>query len=282
MSPTPSASSAAGSVRSAANSPWLERVARIGYVVDGVLHLLIGVIVVRLGLGGGGGQEASQSGALSELASTPFGGFAIWVAVIALAALGLWQATNAVTGVGTAGFRRQDADETADRVKSASKAVLYLFLAFSAFRFTQGQGGSQAGKSQDITAALVQSGGLGRLLVGVAGAVVIGVGIYLVYKGGTKKFLEDLSGTGSSPEVSKAVRVLGQVGYIAKGAAVAVLGGLFVFAAVRGDASEATGLDGAFRTIGEQPFGTVLLLLTGLGIAAFGAYLFARARYQRM
>jgi hypothetical protein len=281
MSPTPSAASAAGSVRSAADSPWLERVARIGYVVDGVLHLLIGVIVIRLGLGGGGGQEASQSGALSELASTPFGGFATWVAVVALAALGLWQATNAVSGVGTGGYHRQDASRTADRVKAASKAVLYLFLAFSAFRFTQGQGGSQAGQSQDITASLVQNGA-GRLLVGVAGAVVIGVGVYLVHKGATKKFLEDLSGTGSSPEVGKAVRVLGQVGYVAKGAAVAVLGGLFVFAAVRGDASEATGLDGAFRTIGEQPFGTVLLLLTGLGIAAFGVYLFARARYQRM
>lgn len=281
MSPSPSPARAAGTMRSAADGPWLERLARTGYVVDGVLHLLIGLMVVRLGVGGAAGQEASQSGALSELASTPFGGFATWAAVVALAALGLWQATNAVSGVGTGGYHRQDASRTGDRVKAGAKAVLYLFLAFSAFRFTQDQGGSQAGQSQDVTAALVQSGP-GRVLVGLAGLVVIGVGAYLVYKGATKKFLEDLEGTGGRREISTAVRYLGMVGYIAKGAAVVVLGGLFVFAAVRGDASEATGLDGAFRTIGEQPFGTVLLLLTGLGIAAFGVYLFARARYQRM
>lgn len=281
MSSSPSAARAAGAVRSAGDSPWLERLARIGYVVDGVVHLLIGAIVVRLALGSGGGQEASQSGALSDLSSTPFGGFALWVAVVGFAALGLWQATNAISGVGTGGYHREDASRTGDRVKAAAKAVLYLALAFTAFRYTQGEATSQAGQSQDVTAQLVQSGP-GRALVGVAGLVVLGVGAYLVYKGATKKFLEDLNGTGGRREISTAVRYLGMVGYIAKGAAVAVLGGLFVYAAVRGDASEATGLDGAFRTIAEQPFGTVLLLLTGLGFAAFGVYLFARARFQRM
>ena len=101
--------------------------------------------------------------------------------------------------------------------------------------------------------------GPGRLLVGAIGLVVLGVGAYLVYKGATKKFLEDLTGTGGHREVSTAIRYLGMVGYIAKGIAVAVLGGLFVYAAAQADASEATGLDGAFRTIGEQPFGQVLL-----------------------
>ncbi len=281
MTPTPTAAGAGRTVRAAGNSEWLERLARAGYVVDGVLHVLIGVIVVQLAIGGGGGEEASQSGALSDVASTPLGGFALWVAVVAFAALGLWQATNAVSGVGTGGFHRDDASKAADVVKAAAKAVLYLALAVTSFRFTQGQGGSQAGQSQDVTASLVQSGP-GRLLVGVIGVVVLAVGGYLVHKGVTKKFLEDLTGTGGQKEVSTAIRWLGTVGYVAKGVAIAVLGGIFVFAAVRGDASEATGLDGAFRTIGEQPFGPVLLLLTGLGFAAFGAYLFARARYQRM
>jgi len=281
MTPTPSAAGAGRTVRAAGNSEWLERLARIGYVVDGVLHLLIGVLVVRLGTGGGGGQEASQSGALSEVASTSFGTFALWVAVVAFAALGVWQAVNASSGVGTGGYHRPDANQTGERVKAAAKAVLYLALALTAFRFTQGEASSQAGQSQDITASLVESGP-GRLLVGAIGLVVVGVGGYLVHKGATKKFLEDLTGTGGSREISSAIRNLGMVGYIAKGIAIAVLGALFVFAAVRQNASGATGLDGAFRTIGEQPFGPVLLVLMGLGIAAFGVYLFARARYQRM
>ncbi len=281
MSPTPSAASAGHAVRAAGNSEWLERLARIGYVVDGVLHLIIGVIVLRLALGSGSGEEASPTGALSELSSTGFGTFALWVTVVAFVALGIWQAVNAAAGVGTAGIHRQDASRTGERVKAAAKAVLYLGLAYTAFRFTQGQGSSQSAQSQDVTAQLVQSTG-GRVLVGAVGLVVLGVGAYLVYKGATKKFLEDLQGTGRSREVSKAIRVLGTAGYVAKGVAVAVLGVLLVYAAAQADAAEATGLDGAFRTIGEQPFGQVLLILMGVGIAAFGVYLFARARYQRM
>jgi hypothetical protein len=280
MSPTSSAA-AGHAVRAAGNSEWLERVARIGYVVDGVLHVLIGVIVLRLALGGSSGEEASPTGALSELAGTSFGTFALWVTVVAFAALGVWQAVNAAAGVGTAGVHYEDRNRTAERVKAGAKAVLYLGLAYTAFRFTQGQGSSQSAQSQDVTAQLVQSTA-GRVLVGVVGLVVLGVGAYLVYKGATKKFLEDLQGTGGSREVSKAIRVLGTAGYVAKGVAVGVLGALLVFAAVRADATDATGLDGAFRTIGEQPFGQVLLVLMGLGIAAFGIYLFARARYQRM
>ena len=86
----------------------------------------------------------------------------------------VWQAINAVSGVGTGGFHREDASRTADRVKAAAKAVLYLALALTSFRFAQGQGSSQAGQSQDVTASLVQSGP-GRLLVGVVGYGVGGL-----------------------------------------------------------------------------------------------------------
>ncbi len=267
--------------REAGDNKWLESLARAGFAVDGVLHVLIGIIAVRLAMGppGGGGGEASHSGALQQVASNPFGQVMLWIAVIALAGLGLWQAVNAVTGVGPGGYASDD-DKSA-RLKAAAKAVLYFALAFSAFRFAQGGQSSQAGKSRDITASLIDTG-FGRVLVGVAGLVVIGVGAYLIVKGARHKFLQDLERTSSQREVTKAVYWLGTVGYIAKGAAIVVVGGLFVYAAATQQAGEATGMDGALQTIGEQPYGPFLLLATGLGFAAFGVYLFARARYARM
>jgi hypothetical protein len=75
---------------------------------------------------------------------------------------------------------------------------------------------------------------------------------------------------------------LGQVGYVAKGIALGVVGGLIVAAAVTTDASRAGGLDEALRAMRDQPFGTALLLVVGLGIAAFGLYSFARARFARL
>jgi len=96
-------------------------------------------------------------------------------------------------------------------------------------------------------------------------------------KGWTKKFLQDLSG---NPGIL-ATRA-GVVGYIAKGIALAVVGVLFVIAAVENSSSKATGLDGALRSLRQQPFGPWLLTAVALGIAAFGLYCFARARHGRV
>jgi hypothetical protein len=72
---------------------------------------------------------------------------------------------------------------------------------------------------------------------------------------------------------------LGQAGFPAKGVALGVVGALLVYAAVTFDPAQATGLDGALRTILGAPFGKVLLTLVAVGIAAFGAYCLVRARY---
>ena len=56
--------------------------------------------------------------------------------------------------------------------------------------------------------------------------------------------------------------IAGRVGYVAKGVALAILGGLVIAAVVTADPEKAGGLDAALRTVGEQPFGQVLLVLT--------------------
>ena len=77
----------------------------------------------------------------------------------------------------------------------------------------------------------------------------------------------------------KLVTRLGQIGFPGKGIALAGVGGLLVWAAVTFDPSKARGLDGALRTVLELPFGRILLTLVAVGIAAFGAFCFVRARY---
>ena len=104
---------------------------------------------------------------------------------------------------------------------------------------------------------------------------------YHVVKGVRKKFLQDLAGTGGRAVAPVVVR-LGQTGYVAKGIALGVVGGLVVAAAVTTDPERAGGLDEALRTLRDQPFGPALLLVTALGIAAYGGYSFARARFARL
>ncbi|MGY1694769.1 DUF1206 domain-containing protein [Geodermatophilus sp. SYSU D00814] len=276
MSGTGSVTGAAGR---AGNSDALEHLARIGLIAYGLVHLLIAWIALQLAWGGGSGQSADQSGALATLSESPVGTPLLWVLAVGLVALALWQAAEVLrwrSGWSASGDARKKA--LGRSAKAVAKAVVYLALAVLAFRFATGGGQSSSGQQQQ-TAAGVFGWPAGRWLVGLVGLVVVGVGVYHVVKGVTKKFLEQVDLASAPPSARHLVTRLGQVGYPAKGVALGVVGALLVYAAVTFDPAKASGLDGALRTILDAPFGKFLLTLVAVGIAAFGAYCFVRARY---
>src|SRR5665647_3432873 len=250
--------------------PALQIGARVGYAVNGVLHLLIAWIALQVAWAASG-KSADQSGALQTLAGSGPGRLTPWVAVLGFLALGLWQLASALA-VRTDG----ESSKWAVKAKGIAKAVVYLVLAWTSFSFAKGQPSSSKAQSADFTATLLQHTG-GRLLVAVIGVVVMGVGVYHVMKGWTKKFLQDLA---ESPGIV-ATRA-GVVGYVAKGVALAVVGALFMTAAAQNSSSKATGLDGALRSLRQQAVGPWLLTTVALGIAAYGVYSFARSRHARV
>ena len=115
------------------------------------------------------------------------------------------------------------------------------------------------------------------LLLVVAGIVITAVGGYHVYKGATQKFLDDLKIDDNS-----AVTITGTIGYVAKGLVLGGAGILVIVAAVKADPSKATGIDGAVKTVAGWPAGQFLLVLSALGLAAYGVYCFVMARFARM
>lgn len=262
---------AAGMARRARSSDTFERVARIGFAASGVVHLLIAWIAAQVALGSSG--EADENGALEQLGSATGGSVLLWVCAVGFAALALWHVVAAVLPRGQSGR-----DQLVERGKAAGKAAVYGALAVTAFRVVSGSGGGDG--ASGVTGTLL-SAPAGRVLVGLVGLGVIGVGGYHVVKGVTQTFLEDLRGAGGG-QVGRAVRVLGTVGYAAKGVALAVVGVLFVVAAVQANPDQPTGLDAALKTLRDQPLGSALLLLVALGLAAYGLYSFARARYAKM
>lgn len=164
---------------------------------------------------------------------------------------------------------------------SAGKAVLYFALAFTTVSIAMGSGGSNGDSKSKGFASSLMSAPAGRILVAAVGIGIIAGAIYHVYKGWTNKFLQDLKATGGR-EISKAVRITGSIGYIAKGFALGVVGVLFTYAAITADPDKAKGLDGAVETLLGAPGGQILVILVGIGFAAYGLYSFARARYARM
>jgi hypothetical protein len=236
----------------------------VGLIAYGVVHLLIGWIALQLAWGKSS-EEASQQGALQELAGKPLGGVLLWIVAIGLFALVIWRALEIAYG---------DLD-LHKKVSGVGRGIVYLVLGISAVKVAIGAGSSSSGKQKTITARLMEHGP-GRVLVVAVGLAIIGIGVYQIYKAVTKKFTEDL--TAGVPD---GTILVGRIGYAAKGVAFIVVGALFGWAAISYDPQKAGGLDSALHTVKEQPFGSVLLTILALGFAAFGVYAFIWSRNAR-
>ena len=244
----------------------------VGLVCYGVVHLLIAWIALRVAWGGGG--DASQQGALRALAGTGAGPLLLGVVAVGMLALVLWQAAEAAFGYGRVAQEHDESSRLRKRLSSAGRAVVYLLIGVSAARLVLG-GGSSGGQEDTFTGRLLQAP-FGRALVVVVAAAILAVGISQVVKGVRQKFTEDLDGDRTRP-----VRVLGTAGYVAKGIALAVVAGLFGWAALSSDPDRAGGLDAALHTVASQPQGSLLLTVLAVGFAAFGLFCFVWARNAR-
>jgi hypothetical protein len=273
-------SSATSNVRNsasrAANSKPLEMVARAGFVGYGIIHLIFAWIAFQVAFGGSS-QESDQSGALQTLAGNGFGKFLLVLIAIGMVGLAIWQGFEAA--IGESG--PQDKAAIAERVVSGVRAVLYLVLAFYSVNVLRGAKASMAQSQEDKSAGIMAHSG-GRWLVGLVGLVVIGVGIGIFVYGLLKKFTKRLKMQEMRASVRKSTVRLGMGGYTAKGVAYFIAGLLVVTAAVTYDPDKARGLDAALKTLAGHPWGVWLLALIGLGIAAFGVFCFAQAKYRKV
>jgi hypothetical protein len=259
------------------DSAALEVLARGGLVAYGVVHLLVGWLALQIAWGLAGSDPADTSGAMKTLADQTFGQVLLWLVAVGLVALALWQASEGI-------WVHRNVDGTkrlARRVTSGGKAVVFAGLAYSAAAAALGAGSSSSQSQQQATSGVLAWPG-GWVLVVAAGLAIIGVGVAAVVKGIRKSFAEEIDTSPMSPALQTAVARLGQVGYIAKGLALCLVGGLLGYATLIFDPQQAQGLDGALQTVLAQPFGAFLLTAVALGFAAFGAFAILQSRYRRM
>ena len=269
------AARASGKARRASDSPAARALARLGLTARGVLYILIGWIAILVAVGHSS-HEADQQGALQLLAGQSYGLISLWVLGIGFAGYALWRLSEAAFGV------TGDGDGAGPRLKSLARAVIYGFFAYQSFKIISGAGGgSQAAKQEDLTASVMHHSG-GRWLVGIAGLVIVIVGIVLVLEGVRRKFMKYLRLSQLSPRARKIVEWLGVIGTAARGTVFGLAGVLVIDAAVTYQPSKAGGIDKALLTLRSQPFGEALLIIAALGLIIFGIYGLCEARWRRV
>jgi hypothetical protein len=266
-----------GMAEQAADSASLEIVARAGLIAYGVVHLLIGWLALQMAWSTSDSKKADISGALKTLADQPFGTTLLCLVAVGLVALALWQASEAICRH----RNRAGAERVRKQLTTGATAVVYAALGVSAASVALGSRSSSSQSQKQATSGVL-AWPAGRVIVVVAGLIIIGVGVAHVVKGVKKSFTEEIDTSSMSPVARKGVARLGQIGYIAKGVALGLVGGLLSYATLTFDRQKAQGLDGALQTIVAQPFGRFLLTGVALGFVAFGGFAILQSRYRRM
>ncbi len=260
--------------RGSSGSGWYEWLARGGLVAKGISYGIVGVLAVKLAVGHGG-SATSRDGALHALAQESFGRVVLALLVAGFAAYALWRVIQAFA------LPTDDGKDWLKRAGFLGRAAIYAGLTYSALAILLAdEGGASQNEKAHKTTGLVLSWPAGTWLVGIAGAVVVGVGLWNAYRGLARKFEDKWRagqiGAGARRWGGRA----GVVGHLARAVAFTLIGVFLIRAALRYDPKEAIGLDGALQKLAAADYGPYLLGLTAAGLVAYGLYCLADAHFR--
>lgn len=258
-----------------ARSDSFEWLARAGFIARGLIYGIVGVLAVQLAAGVAG-TTASQQGAMQAIASQPFGRVLLIVVAIGLGGYGMWRLIHALLGYGP-----ESSDTSFERLAALGSGIVYAGLCAVAVEIALGADSTGSAGAQKTTAG-VFSWPAGTWLVGIGGAVLIGIGLYQGYRGLSRDFLEDSKTEQMSAPIRRWIKWIGTIGHLARMVVFGLIGTFLIKAAVEYNPKTAVGLDGALARIVHQSYGPFLLGLVAAGLIAFGLYSLSDARYRRI
>jgi len=246
--------------------------ARPGLIARGVVYGVIGVLAIKVAVGSAG-TAPNQQGALQAIARQPFGKVLLIALAVGLAGYAGWRLVRAATGRGA-----EERDSGLKRLAAAGSALVYGALFVVAVKVLAG---SASGSSSKATAGVMGWSG-GPVIVGLAGTVLIGVGLYQGYRALARKFLDEANTDQMSREVKRAYEVLGIFGHLARMVVFGLTGYGLLRAAIEFDPHKAVGLDGALRELADHSYGPLLLGIVAAGLIGFALFSTAEARFRRV
>ena len=247
---------------------WL---ARIGLAAKGVVYIFIGLLAIQVPLGMGG-STGGPTDIFERIARQPFG-------IVLLTALGVGMLCHALWRLAQAFLDTEHVERHGrtqwNRVGYGVSGLIYGGLAVGAFRLVI-SGGSSNGSARAWTARVMDLPG-GQIIVGIAGLVTVGAGLYQWWRMRSSRLEEDLDGCALTGGSRRGAMWLGRAGYAAFGTGIGLIGGFMVHAALQRDSGDVGGMREALQSLAGAPMGPWLLGAMAAGLAAFGAYMLVEA-----
>jgi hypothetical protein len=250
---------------------------RFGFVVRGVIYLVIGSIALRLAFGIRG-AAMSQTGAIVTIGHQPFGIVLLVSVCVGLAGYSLWSAVCAALDPLHEGH---SPGGLVNRAGFASSAVCYAGLLVITIRFIMGSHPHGTTSYAWITHLLAKP--YGAWLIGISGVFTIAGALFgEIVPGIRGAFRDDLDLARRSQSEHRWAMRMGRIGIITRGVVFAIIGIYLVAAAFHANPHHQTGTDGALLGLARQPFGLALLAGAGIGLIVFGVFSMMCARWWRM
>jgi hypothetical protein len=256
----------------------LTALGRAGYAAKGVVYVIMGLVAAQAIIGKRQ-QSTDAEGAMRIIGEGPIG-----VAALVLIAVGLfgYMAWRLVAAATDAEGKGDEPTGLAVRIGQAGRGLLYGALGVQAVQLLRNQSGGDGNAAQDWSARLLQLP-FGPWLVGGAAAGVFGYALYQLFRAASEERIrKHLNLRSSSPATRTWVVRLGRFGTAARAVVFTIIAWLLFRAARESDASEAGGIEESLRILSNSAYGPWVLGTIGLGLAAYGVYQLATARYREM
>jgi hypothetical protein len=258
------------------SATWIVRFGRLGYIVEGIVYIVVGILATEASLGIGG-ATTDIKGAFREIGAAPFGIIALMVVGAGLFGYALWRIVSSITDA-----ERRHGTPTSIMLRSADfvEGLVYGSFGIWVIRYLTRAHMDVADQTPHMTNQLMKLP-LGRWIVIAAGFAVFGYALYQFYSAFARKYLDrlDLSGARRArPWIEK----LGGFGVGARAAVFAMIGLLMVRAGIDFDPSRAGGIEKSLNVISNQPAGSIMFAIVATGLIAYGILQIVTARYRVM
>jgi len=239
----------------------LTTLTRLGFAARGLLYLIIAYLVISAG------RPEDLSGALQYL-SQGSGQLLLFGITAGFIAYGIWRLADALFNIER---HPPDAKGLLQRLGAAGSGIAHLLLAWQAVKLIRGAGSlGSTGPQDEARIALAIPGG--ELALEIAGAMLVGVGVYQLIKAAKAEFLRDLQ-----PEVASKLwaKWTGRLGYAARGLVFLIVGFFLFRAGLDERPGSAGGMEQALVWL-DKPWDQ----LVAAGLFCFGVFSLAEARFR--
>jgi hypothetical protein len=262
----------------AAANPWFERLERFGFVVRGLIYIIIGVLALQLAAGAGG-AATNPTSAIALIGRQPQGQLLLALVAAGLAGYSLWGFVRAILDpLG----RGSDAKGLLVRAGFLFSGVSYgLLLIPTVLTLLDKPAATATGGATGVPTSLT-SGPLGKWLIVGFGLFWVALGASQVAAAYRAHFTRDLKTVTMSAKEVRLATWLGRIGFAARGVVFGLVGVIILQTVFAPGAKQPPGFDGALTALVRAPYGQALLAAVAIGLILFGVYSALCAKWNKI